>query len=93
VTQNTAQAPTEAIRDEVGLRRSILTRIGPALHACGLDDHEISCILTGDPRDLTVEIHGPKVLRTVERTIAVRVLEAVHDHGPTFGRVTVIVVD
>ena len=75
------------------LRRSILRRIRPVLHACGLGDHEVSCELSGDVAVLTVEIRGPRMLRTVEQAIAVRVLDAVHAHGPTFGRVTVLVRD
>lgn len=63
------------------------------VHACGTDEHEVTCQLSGDARALTVEIRGPGALRSVEQAIAVRVLDAVHAHGATFGTVRVVVRD
>lgn len=86
-------ATAGSIPGDEGLRRSILRRIAPILHACGVGEHEVTCALSGDVRSLVVEIDGPGVLQSVERALGVRVLDAVHAHGSTFGRVTVAIVD
>ena len=75
------------------LRRSIRRGLGPVLHAVGVEDHEVSCRLFGDVRALAVEIGGPAALRNVEQSIGVRVLDAVHAHGETFGTISVVVTD
>jgi hypothetical protein len=74
------------------LRLAVLQRITPAIRACGLEEHEVSCQLTGGVSALHVEITGPPALRSVEHAIVVRVLDAVHAHGGTFGSIDVTLV-
>ena len=72
------------------LRTEIVRRIDGVLRSCGVSEHEVSCVLTGAPADLTIELDGPAVLQDVRHALVVRTLDAVHAHGQTFGVVTVL---
>lgn len=71
------------------LRQAIVRRIAPVLRAAGLDDHEVSCKLEGSAADLRVVLRGPDVAANVTQALGVRVLDAVHEDGRTFGAVEV----
>lgn len=90
------QLPPEGVDGFEGreaLRRAIIRQLSPLIRACGLEVHEIGCRLIGDQRALVVEITGPSELRRVEHTVGVRVLDAIHAEGSTFGPVTVCLLD
>lgn len=77
------------MRDGDALRRSILRRVAPVLRAAGVDDHELACDLLGSVHDLRVILRGPDACEGVRDALAVRVLDAVHADGRTFGPVAV----
>ena len=92
----TVQLPHEDVDDFEGreaLRQAIVRGLAPLIRACGLEVHEVGCRLLGDRRALVVEITGPSELRRVEHTVGVRVLDAVHAAGSTFGPVTICLRD
>lgn len=72
-----------------GLRLDILRRTCAAIRAAGLDEHEIGCHLDGAVSKLTVELSAPALAAAVQDALRVRVLDAVHADGRTFGRVEV----
>lgn len=71
------------------LRHAILRRIAPLVRAAGLGDHEIGCELEGSRDQLRVVLTGPEFAASVQQALSVRVLDAVHADGRTFGRVEV----
>jgi len=80
---------TTIVRADDALRQSILRRVSPVLRAVGVDDHEVACDVLGSVRELRVVLRGPSVCETVRDALAVRVLDAVHADGRTFGPVAV----
>lgn len=71
------------------LRTEVLRRIAPVVRAAGLAEHEVDCRLTGSPANLVVTLTGPHVTAAVRQALGVRVLDAVHADGRTFGWVDV----
>lgn len=77
------------IPDGDRLRHSILRHLAPLLRATGSDDHELGCRLEGSVSDLHVVLTGPESCAAVREALGVRVLDAVHADGRTFGAVTI----
>jgi hypothetical protein len=71
------------------LRLSVLRRIAPVLRSAGVDEHEVACSVGGRVADLDVELRGPAAAAGFEHALGVRVLDAVHADGRTFGPVRV----
>ncbi len=82
--------PTLARTELEELRQAIVRRIAPVLLAAGLDDHEVRCDLQGSSADLRVVLSGPELAASVTQALGVRVLDAVHADGHTFGTVEVV---
>jgi hypothetical protein len=64
-------------------------RIAPILRNAGLEDHEIGVDITGSVGGLHILLSGPPEAASVRSALSVRVLDAVHHDGRTFGRVDV----
>jgi hypothetical protein len=73
--------------DGLSLEDEIATRVGRLL---GDGRNRARCRVTGDGPHLHVEIAGPPVDEAVRRAIGVRVLDAVHAMGRTYGEVDVL---
>jgi hypothetical protein len=87
-TERTAE-PNAPIGD---LRPLVLARIAPLLSAAGIDPAQVTCDFTGDTSSASVILELPRpVSQGVEHALGVRVLDAVHACGRTFGRVEVVV--
>ena len=80
---------TVVVTDLEELRHAIVRRIAPVLRAVGLDVHEVECEVEGSVADLHVVLRGPAIATNVARALSVRVLDAVHADGRTFGNVGV----
>jgi hypothetical protein len=85
-----AASRVDRIDTEDALCQAIHRRIAPVLRAAGLDDHEIGCRVDGALGRLRVVLTGPSVAASVAQAIGVRVLDAVHADGRTFGSVEVV---
>ena len=81
---------TAAPGDLDDLRIEILRRIAPLVRAAGLAEHEVDCRLEGRAALLTVVLRGPRLAAAVRQALGVRVLDAVHADGRTFGTVDVV---
>ncbi|HVM54000.1 MAG TPA: hypothetical protein VM262_12450 [Acidimicrobiales bacterium] len=81
---------TAAPGDLDDLRIEILRRIAPLVRAAGLAEHEVDCRLEGPAARLTVVLRGPRLAAAVRQALGVRVLDAVHADGRTFGTVDVV---
>lgn len=71
------------------LRTAILRRLAGVVRTVGIDEHEVGCSLDGDVNDLHVVLTGPPLLLGLRQALGVRVLDAVHADGRTFGSVDV----
>lgn len=71
------------------LRAAILRHLAGVVRSVGVEEHELGCWLDGDTRDLRVVITGPPLLAGLRQALGVRVLDAVHADGHTFGSVNV----
>ena len=71
------------------LRSSILRQVASVARSVGVEEHELACDLRGDPGQLRVRFTGPQRLSAVRQALGVRVLDAVHADGRTFGAVEV----
>lgn len=82
--------PTKGVTDDLErLRTSILRRVAGIVRTLGVEEHELSCELDGDAGDLLVIITGPPLTVGVRQALGVRVLDAVHADGRTFGTVNI----
>lgn len=84
-----ATTPTADAHELEPLRLAILRRVAAVVRAAGLDEHEIDCVVQGELADLSVVLAGPALAESVMQALRVRVLDAVHADGRTFGRVDV----
>lgn len=74
------------------LRPRVLARISRLLAAAAIDPAGVACTLEGDVSTLTVILELPvPVSGGLEQALGVRVLDAVHSSGLTFGTVAVVV--
>lgn len=71
------------------LRASILRSLAGVVRSVGVEEHELGCSLDGEMHDLHVVLTGPPMLAGLRQAIGVRVLDAVHADGRTFGSVDV----
>jgi hypothetical protein len=85
--------PTTEADARIGeLRPLLVARITPLLFAAGIDASEVTCSLADDASAVSVILDLPRpVNRGLEHALGVRVLDAVHACGRTFGRVNVVV--
>lgn len=74
------------------LHQAIQDRIAALLGASMIDPEAVECTISGNPSslDIHLELPTPVGIR-VEHAIAVRVLDAVHSSGRTYGRIAVSV--
>jgi hypothetical protein len=75
--------------ERVELEHAVRRRISALLHAAGVDDHEVQCEVRGNASDLGVVLFAPAACSALTQAIKVRVLDAVHAAGRTFGEVSV----
>jgi hypothetical protein len=74
------------------LRREIVRRTTPVLDSAGIRADAVTCRLVPGTRQLAVHFDLPATVSpSVERALAVRVLDAVRGAGRTYGPVTVSV--
>ena len=73
------------------LRTSILRNLAGVVRTVGVEEHELGCWLGGDVNDLHVLLTGPPLLAGLRQALGVRVLDAIHADGRTFGTVDVAV--
>lgn len=71
------------------LRCSILRRVAAVARSAGVAEHEVGCELQGDLSRLRVVLTAPAATASVRHALGVRVLDAVHADGRTFGDVSV----
>jgi len=71
------------------LEEAIGERIAGALRATTIDPASVACRVERDGPRLHVRLTGPPVGRRVEHALAVRVLDAIHSNGRTYGNVDV----
>jgi hypothetical protein len=71
------------------LEHAVRRRLAALLRVAGVEDHELRCEVRGTDRDLVVELTGPAACEAIGHAVRVRVLDAVHAAGRTFGEVTV----
>lgn len=71
------------------LRTAIVRNLAGVVRSVGVEEHELGCRLSGDLQDLHVVITGPPLLDGLRQALGVRVLDAVHADGRTFGTVDV----
>jgi len=71
------------------LEHAVRRRIAALLRATGVDEHELRCEIRGNPSNLLVVLTGPAACDNVTQALRVRVLDAVHAAGRTFGDVEV----
>lgn len=71
------------------LRHAVHRRTAPILRNAGLDDHEISVTIEGSVSRLRIVVAGPSRAASLRQALSVRILDAVHADGRTYGRVEV----
>ena len=82
--------PTSLDTGDLGaLRMSIMRHLAYVVRSVGIEEHELGCRLEGDPQALHVVLTGPPILAGLRQALGVRVLDAVHADGRTFGVVDV----
>jgi hypothetical protein len=79
-----------ADRRHAHLRMLVRERIAKLAAAAGTSSSETTCLVRTSGRDLVVDLHLPVALeRPMQQALAVRVLDAVHASGRTYGQVDV----
>ena len=82
--------PPDLVTDDHGpLRAAIMRRLAGVVRSVGVEEHELGCSLDGDTHELHVVLTGPPLLGGLRQALGVRVLDAVHEDGRTFGAVDV----
>ena len=90
-----AEAVTDSLYGDtlhLPLRQTIGTRIAALLHASGVDETAVDCTIEGDTTRLMVNLELPTAVgQDMEHALTVRVIDAVHSTGRTYGRINVSV--